>query len=415
MANVSPTMKHAPVRKSKEQAALEEFMNTIPPALAKEGDVLVDNSVTEWVEIPETSLDPVVDSMDVVEQLDDLAGDVDGVTTAVAMESYRRIFHGLTKLTGHPIQEGVSLESFKATKGGKTKLAKAIREHADMIRGCVYASLEEYIGEANDSMTQIVSDYKQALSKLDGVKNSVDVPDHKVKIDHKRIWDMWFVDNHFMQPKDITEQISAFEDLASVISKATDHAVSFMGKEEGDKQVDRAGQVIDKVLGKDSSRATAIPNHKDIELMFNTTVSFSDGRAKFTRKPTRKPSGDWTMGDFGWIALWGILGGPLGAVAAAGYRGIVGGSGSPDHSRKDSTREMHQFIDGVKKLSAVVTKIQDDVNQLNKAVTAGGNAQRQAVFKRSAAPILELATKTVGLITEITYGAATLFQKIADA
>lgn len=425
MAKVNPVMKHAKkaVAPTKTMISVEDFMNTIPPAVVKESDGVIDNSAPEWVEIPDTSLDAVVDSVEIADNLDDLAGDVDGITTAASMESYRRIFAQLTKASGLPIPASVGLESFKQTTTGKAKLAKAIRQHADLIRSCANASLEEYTADSSKTIDEMVADFKQIYRGLDTAKREADVPEDEVKIDHKKLWDMWFVDGTMVGPKHISTEFSAVQDLVDVLAKSVDNVVEVVGKEEGDKNVDRAGKLLNKIINRDDRTSTAVPNHKTVQLMFNTEVEFNAGRVRFTKNPTPKAAREFTTKDKLWMAAWGIAGFVVGGVFFMGTGAAVGlaagittatqkgGSGERNTTKKNARPEMHAFIDGVKKMGPLVDAIQKHVKELN-ATIASAPKDRQAVLSRAASPVIEFATKLVAHITELTYGTVELFEKL---
>lgn len=409
MSKVNPVMKHKP-RSPKDRISVEEFMETIPAVMVEtDSGVLQDNSTDEWIETADATLDPIAESVVVADQLDQLAGDVDATTTAVGMESYRRIFNQLTTHTGLPRTEGVALESFKCTKGGKRELAKAIRDHAKLIRGCASVALEDFTDSIDESIGTTVSNYKQTVGELNAMRNEVSENDTPVNVKSKKLWDMWFIDNQPIKAAGITEELSAVDELTNVIGEAADRVVNAMSKTEGDKNRDMAKDVLGGIFGKDSE--SIIPKRKPIHLMFNTNVIFDGGRAKFVKEPIPEARGKWTAGDFGWIVAWGLIGGPIGAIGAAAYRGVKGGSGEKDHSRGDKSGEMRKFIEDVKKMAPMVDKIKRDVDDLTKAIKSAP-ADRQAAYKRAAAPVIELASKTIDHITEVTYGTKTLMAKL---
>lgn len=412
MSKVNPILKHKPVPPPKF-ISVEEFAETVPAVLVEtDSGVLQDNSTAEWIETADASLDPVAESLVVADQLDQLAGDVDATTTAVGMESYRRIFGQLTQATGLPRTEGVSLESFGSTKGGKRKLAKAIREHATMIRGCAVAALEDFTDSIDESIGETVANYKQAFSELSQLKGDVSPSEKPIAVNNKKLYEMWYMNGSVLEAKDFGKELRAVEQLADLISTAADTVVKGMSKTEGDKNRDMAKDVLGGVFGK--GETTAIPKHSAIQLMFNTTVTFDGGRARFEKNAVPAPKhgkGDWTGGDWAWIWAWGLLVNPLAGVGAYAYRKGVGGSGK-GHEREATDSELNNFIEDVKRMGPIVSRIQRDVADLTKAIQAAAGEQ-QAAYKRGAAPVVEMASKTIDHIANVTYGAKTLMEKLS--
>lgn len=390
MAKVNPVMQHAPVKKTAEQIALEDFLNTVPPALVKEGDIMIDNAPAEWIEVEDTSLEPIVDSVAVADTLDDLADDVDASTTAIAMESYRRLFTQVTELTGHPIQPGVSLESFKLTKGGKKKLSTSIREHAATIRSCVNIALEDYVDSVDEKVANTIANYKQVIGDLNRLETSIDVPDTPIQIDHKQIWDMFFINDEAIDPTEIGLEVSAVKELAEIVSKGVSNL---------------------KTMSSGGAEGAALGGSEFVQLMYNTDVKISNGRAKFEKQPTPKPSKEMAGKDWGWLVFWGILGGPVGLITAAIYRGIAGGNGKEKTKKEQSKAQMQNMIRAIKGMSSVVTKLDQEVDTILKLVEAAPE-ENKASLKRAASPVLELASKTIAHVTEVSYGAKVLFSKL---
>lgn len=413
MSKVNPVMKHAKPQPLKGRISVEEFMESIPAPMVDGGDVMIDNTLPEWVETTDSTLDPIIESNVMADQLDQLAGDVDGVTTAASMESYRRIFGQMTESAGFPRTEGVALESFAPTKGGKRQLVKAIRDHAQLIRNCANVALEDFVDNADDSVGSTVASYKQALATLSGLQTDITVPDKPIKIDSQKIWAMFHMNGKSLKPTDFNKEVNAVDEIAGIVQKATTNVVSAMSKTENDKNRELAENTLTKLLGGSGNGGKVLADSKEIHLMFNTSVKVSDGRAKFTKHPVPTgKGGKMSGGDWGWLAFWGIFFGPLGLIGAGIYRAVNGGTGGEHTERKDGQRQMHKFIDDVKTLAPIVDQMQKDIDQLSDAIKSAPEDKR-ALYKRSAAPVIELAAKTIEHITELTYGAKVLFEKIS--
>lgn len=412
MSKINPVLKHKPKPVSKT-ISVEEFMNTIPATVVEtEGGVLQDNSTAEWIETADATLDPVADSLVVADQLDQLAGDVDATETAVGMESYRRIFTQLTEHTGLPRTEGVALENFKATKGGKRNLAKEIRAHATMIRGCANVALEDFTDSIDSSIGETVASYKQAYSELAQLKGEVSPSEKPIAVNNKKLYEMWYMDGKVLEAKGFSKEMQGVEALADLIGGGADTVVKAMSKTENDKNRELAKDVLNTVLGKGD--APVIPKHGPIHLMFNTTVKFEGGRGKFEKKAVPAPKhakGEWTGGDWGWILAWGLLLNPIAGVGAYAYRKGMGGSGK-GHERTATDSELNGFIEDVKRMGPIVERIQRDIADLSKAI-ATAPTEVQAAYKRASAPVIELASKTIDHIAEVTYGAKVLMEKLS--
>lgn len=387
MAKPNPTMKHAPQVKPKltaEQAAIEDFLNTIPPAVINEGDptTFVDNTINEVIEPMEgVDLEPVVDSAVVADNLDQLADDVSGVTHVSALESYNRIFHQMTEMSGHPV---ASIESYPHTKGGRARLVKAIRSHADMIRGCVKASFEEYGDKVGQSIDQSMSDYKQALAALNKIDQNIRVPDGEVVINHKAFWQLFHMNDELMDLRDFTAETDAVKELASYVSDA---------KESLKKMVSGGAS------------GGLLPDGKFVQLMNNTDVNIKGGRAVFTVQKAPAPDREYTAGDFFWMFVFNFAG--------IAYRLLKGGSGDEKTKKEQSIKAIHKVIDEMKHLSTVVDAISKDAKEIMKIVDKSGD--KKSDLQRVTSPVLELAANTIEHVTTVTHGAKKLFEKMDQA
>jgi hypothetical protein len=388
MAKVSPVMKHAKPQLTAEQVAIEDFINAIPPEVVREGDpaLFANNSITEVIETPETSLDPIVDSVAAADSLDELAGDIDGVTTAIAMESYKRIFQQLTEFSGHPV---ASLENFPATKGGVRKFAKSVRGHAELIRGCVTIALEEFGTGVEESIGTSMSNYKQALGKLNQVREDDFAAESEITINYKAFWKLFHMNDELMSAKDFGLEVDGVKKLAALVSQGKDN--------------------IQKWSKGEDSAGTAIEGKTFVQLMNNTDVTVKDGRGKWVTEdvpPPKNNEGKWTAGDWFWVLVF--------SWAGLIYRIIKGGSGTDQAKKEQSLKAIHQVIGEMKRLAPIVQGIEKDAKEIVAACNQA-QADRQGDLKRAASPVLELAAKTISHVTEVTYGAMKLFDQAENS
>lgn len=379
MAKVSPVMKHAKPTKTAEQVAIEEFIDSIPPVLETVDNVVVDNTIPEMLVQEETSLDPIIESVAVADTLDEMAGDVDASTTAIAMESYRRLFAQITSMSGHPIQEGVSLESFPVTKGGKKQLAKAIRDHAKTIRECVGVALEDYVDQVDQKIGHTMSNYKQALGELSHVQESEISTEKTIAVNHKQVWRLFHMNGKLMDLKDFHTEINSVKILADHVKK---------GKEA----------ILKSVAGE--AEGNALSGNVEVQLMNNIEVKIEQGRAVFDAKEVPKPDRSWSVGDWFWIFIF--------SWAGLAYRLIKGGSGDEKTKKKQSLQAIHKVVAEMKKMAPLVQGIEKDADEIVNAINAAP-AEKQSDLKRAASPVLELAVKTIQHVTEVTYGAKKMF------
>ncbi len=382
MAKQSPVMKHAKPRLTAEQVAIEEFINSIPPEQVIEGDTIVDNRICETIAIPETTLDPIVDSVAVADGLDELAGDITEIKTVGAMESYKRIFRHMTEMTGHPV---TSLENFPATKGGKLRFAKAVRGHAEMIRECVNIAFEEFASGVEESIGTSMSNYKQALGKLNQVREDDFAPENEITINYKAFWKLFHMNDELMGPKDFGLEVDGIKQLAELVRQGKDNIVKWS-------------------RGEDSPGA-AIPGKVFVQLMNNNDVTVKDGRSKWVENPVKPPEnneGKWTAGDWFWIFVF--------SWAGLVYRIIKGGSGTDEAKKEQSLKAIHKVITEMKRLAPLVQEIEKDAKEIINACNKA-KEDRKADLKRAASPVLELAAKTVEHVTQVTYGAMKLFDQ----
>lgn len=380
MAKTNPVMKHAKPTLTAEQIAVEEFMESIPPTFVREGNVLADNSITSVIEHIDTSLDPIVESVVVADNLDELANDVDGITTAASFESYRRIFTQMTELSAHPV---TSLEEFKPTNKGVRKLAKAIRNHAQLIRNEITVSFEEYANKADESIKTTLANYKRALKELDEINHNLQTPDGEVVVNHKSVWKLFHLNGELMDLRDFHVEVDAVKKLADAVHKGAERIAAMA---TSDKEI---GNALDQSFS--------------VHLMNNTTATVKDGRVQFKVAEVPPPDRSWSAGDFFWIFIFNFAG--------LAYRLLKGGSGDEKTKKDQSIKAIHKVIDEMKKMGHLVDGIAKDGDRIVNGI-AKMPKERQAELKRVASPVLELASKTIQHVADATYGAKSMFEKM---
>lgn len=375
MSKINPVMKNVAKIKTAEMVAIENFMDAIPPSQVEEGGVLIDNTITEVIAQPELSLDPIIDSGIAADNLEVLANDVDGITTAPALEAYKRIFTHMSQMAGTPCS--VALEDFAATKGGVRKFAKTIRTHVELIRSCTSIALEDYIEKAEESVGSSLSDLQQVMKKLESVKADLDVPEGRVEVNHKSVWKLMHLDGKIIDMRNFGLEVKGIRELAELITKGKDKIVR---AGEGDKN--------DKALD---------GNHT-VKLMNNLTVTVKDGRVRFDHKDVGAPSKEWTGADFFWIFVFNWFG--------LAYRIIKGGSGDERTKKEECVKKVHGAIDELKKLGPVVAGIDKDIKTIKAAV------DKDDSLRSYAAPVLELADELSKHITSVSYGMMRVFAQL---
>jgi len=377
MAKTNPLYKPK-AGKTAEQVAIEEFMNTIPPECVIEGDQVIDNTITEVIDTPDVSLDPIVDSVDVAEQLDELAEDADGITTAPALESYKRIFTQMSTLGGWPHSH--SMEDFKPTKGGVRKFSRAIREHADHIRSTAVGSLEGYADRVDESVGTMMSNYKQALGKLNAIKSNLhNEKDKIVLVNQKEAWKLFHMRNELMDMSEFDMEIKGIKELEALIAEG-------MGKVRKMAENGADGKALSKFL--------------NILLMNNTTVKVKDGRAYFEEIDVDAPMKEWTSTDW-----------PIHLAYALVNKEYRGGKGDELTVIPESTKTFGEVIEKVKGLGPVMAKLDKDVDELTKFIKGLPDDKRSNIEK-AASPVLELAANTIKHVTEVTYGIMKMFSRM---
>lgn len=351
MAKPSPVMKHAKPKLTAEQIAIEEFMNSIPPAQVMEGSVLVDNTPKEWIDLPEGNLDSIVESSVVADSLDELADDVDGIKTATAFESYKRIFTNTLIVTGHPLIENVAFESFPQTEGGKKRLAKLIRTHAEVIRNCIKASFESYAEEASEHIDTTFKAFQQIMGSVNKAKSEIEVSD-KITINQKKLIQLLHLNNKIVKStSDVDYEVNAIGTLAKFVNVA-------VGRLERIAQSEMGGTALGDAQG-------------EVYLMFNDIVKINNGRAYIERLAVE---------DTDAIELTG--------------------------------KELVGIIDNLRKIGPIIQNVVKDVEKIKRVIDSAPEGFDEDV-KRICAPTLELALAIIRHSTEVLYGADSLVEKWA--
>lgn len=380
MSKINPVMKHAKPVLTAEQIAIEEFMDSIPEAIVVEGGTLVDNTVTEILAQPEVELDPIIDSEIAAGNLDELATDVDVITAAPALESFKRIFTHMTQMSGHPAS--FSMEEFKPTKGGVRKFAKAIRSHASLIRSCASIGLEDYVDKVDESVGTALSNLKQVMGSLAKLQSDLHIPDGNVEINHKAVWDLFHINDELIDLREFSSmEIDGVKQLADIVSKGKD--------------------VVVKAASSGAIEGSALQGSDFIQLMQNLDVTIKNGRANFDHQPVPKPDKSWSAGDWFWIFVFNWVG--------LVYRAIKGGSGEEKTKKDQSIKAIHKSIDEMKKLGPIIDRIDKDVDAIVKAIKASKGDQD--ALKKFASPVLEVAAKTTNHVSAVAHGMMRIFKQ----
>lgn len=379
MSKVSPIMKHAKPKLTPEQAAVEDFMNSIPPSQMVEGDAIIDNTLTEILAQPENSLDPIIDSEVAADNLEELATDIDGITQAPALESFKRIFSHMTQMSGHPATFG--LEEFKATKGGVRKFAKAVRSHATLIRECVTLGLEDYVDRVDESVGSSLANLKQVMGELAQVQSNLAVPEGKIEINHKAVWNLFHINDELIDLRDFSSEINGVKELAHLVSQGKDAVLKAV-----------AGEVSGSALG----------GKTFVQLMQNLDVTVKDGRAHFDHQPVKPPGKEWSGMDWFWVFIF--------SFAGLAYRLIKGGSA--DQAKKEQClKAIHRAIEEAKKLGPIVDGIDKDVKAITSAIDKV-EGDKQTALKKFASPVLEVADQTTKHVTAVCHGLMKVFSQL---
>lgn len=380
MSKVNPVMKHASKILTPEQIAVENFMNTIPPTIVETEAGFVDNNVTEVLPVVEAELDPITDSVVAADNLETLATDVDTISQAPALESYKRIFQHMTQMSGHPAT--FSMEEFKATKGGVKKFARAIREHAALIRTCANLGLEDYIDRVDESVGTSLSNLKQVMGELNNLQSNLSVPEGNIEVNHKAVWELFHIDGKLIDLREFSnKEIGGIKTLAQAIN--------------------RGKAAVLKAASSGEVTGTALEGNETVKLMQNLTISISGGKVQEEKAKVPAPDKAWTAGDWFWIFVFSWMG--------IIYRIVKGGSGEEKTKKEQSLKAIHQSIDEIKKLGPIVAGIDKDVDEIVKAISkAKGD---QTALKQFASPVLDLANKTVTHVTAVCHGMTKVFNQ----
>lgn len=381
MAKINPLFKNAMNRKQRtdQNISVEEFMDSIPPEYVNTGEVVIDNTITEVLPVQDIYLDPILESEIVANQLDTMADDVEaGVTSIPAMESYKRMYFSYSALAGYPVK--ASLEAFKPTKGGRTALVASMRKKANMIRKCVSIGLESYADKVDESVDKMVSNYKQALSKLSATKNTLQHnKDRLILVNQKEAWQLFHMAGELIDLESFGRERQGIEALEALIAE---------------------GIVNAKKMIKDGGNDVLLKKFMNIILMDNITVEVKKGRAEFVQAPATEPEREWTSTDW-----------PLHLAYSLLNKNYTSGKGEQMTAVLESSKTFGRVIEETKKLAPVVDRIDKDVTELVKLVKSAPEDRRTEIEK-AVAPVLELAAKTVKHVTDLTYGIMKMMSRV---
>lgn len=374
-----------------EQASIEEFIEGTASALpVAVNPVITEVPVVEVIEDFGGEFDDPMVEVDQAElvagQLDELATDVDGITTAPAMESYGRIYTQMVSNLGYTMPSQPGLESFAKTRGGKRSLAKQIRTHASHLRRVAAMGLEDYVNSVDDKLKTLTDEYRTAIKELDSIKPNLDAPDEEVTVNEKSIWKMFHKDNDLITSPltAIQEEEKNLRSLAGEVKRAVQRITSDTA--EGD-----------------------LFNSGDFNFLFNRDLDLSGTKVKVNDRVVPKPSRSYSGSDYAWIAVWSIVFNVVGLVGGLLFKRATG---EEKTKSKRSTQEMHVFVDTVKKMTTIVKGVDDDIAKLKAYIEKKGD--EAAGYKRDSSPVFQLAVFIVQQCTDLAKGSRLLFGKIAN-
>lgn len=355
-----------------------------------------------WVDLPETSMADVHEGEEAKGALDQLADRVDGAAEGdvAALEAFNWTYRTLTQLTGLAPKVYPSLEDFNGDAPMQKKvLAKSIRKHSERLGRAITLSIEDYTESFGATLKNLIENMQASAKDLDRSLARVSgVPGKKVKVDHSRIWAMLHVDGKFM--KDLNTGLTGEEqDLKELIQLAST-AAKHVGKENG----------LDEVNA-------AINRGGKYKLMFNTTVTFSNGKAEFDRVQPPSPKTEKVAEDYLRGAAWGALigffvffmwvpGAVIGALGSSAT-GKTSTSKRDLDQAKNALRAMGEFAEFAKDIE----KVADELDAAVKGAAEG----KEADVKRAAAPVMELLGAITRHIAELCFGGKTLASALASA
>jgi hypothetical protein len=373
---------------------------------AVEGEVVQN----EWIELPQDTMADVYEGEQTKEALDQLADKVDAgddkVVDQVALENFNWTFKTLTRLTNLTPKTFPALEDYTHDAPLQRKvLSGAIRAHSDRLARAINFGLEDYTESFGNNLQQLVESMKSSQADLNRSLGRINgLPSKTVKVNHAKIWAMLHVNGRFVKDLDgaITDEQRHLRELLTVAKNAAAE-VAKMAKETEAPSAEGV--------------EAAMNRGGDVELMFNTSVSFSGGQVDFQRNSPPSPKTEKVGSDYLRGAAWGTLFGflLLGPAFLLGtVIGAVGSSatGSTSASKRDvdGVKSFLQDLGGFAKLAADIESIAESLNDSVKASTAHG-----AVVKRAAAPVMELMSGIAKHVAELCYGGANMASALSTA
>lgn len=366
------------------------------------GAPAVDAPQETWVDLPETEMNGVHDGMETKEALDQLADRVDasGTDDQVALESFNWSYRALTRLTRLAPQVYPSLEDFNGDAPMQKKvLAQSIRKHSERLGRALTMSIEDYTDTFGVTLQTLLTSMQKSTTELSRALDRVNnPPGKKVRVDQTRVWAMLHVNGRFMNNLDtgLTAEEHSLKELIALASKAAKHVAGEDGVEAVKSAINSGGK------------------HK---LMFNTTVSFSGGKADFNKVSPPSPKTEKIGADYLRGAAWGALIGffIFGLVIPGAIIGTFGSSatGNTATTKRDleKTKNTLRAIGAFADLSK---DIEDVANELDTAVKAA-TPETAADVKRAAAPVMELLGAVTRHIAELAYGGSVMAAALAEA
>jgi hypothetical protein len=368
---------------------------------AAAGGPVVDAPQETWVDLPETDMNGVQEGLDTQEALNQLADRVEASgDDQASLESFNWTYKTLTRLTGLAPKVYPSLEDFNGDAPlQRSVLAKSIRKHSDRLGRAITLSIEDYTDTFGTTLQKLLESMQSSAKDLDRALDRINnVPGKKARVDHSRIWAMLHVDGRFMKDLDtgLVAEERSLKDLIALAAKAAKHVASEGGADE----------VISTINGGSKQK-----------LMFNTTVTFSGGKADFNKVSPPSPKTEKIGADYLRGAAWGAVIGffIFGMVIPGAIIGTFGSSatGNTATSKRDLEKTKHT-LRAIGAFADLSRSIEEVANELDEAVKGAEDADRANV-KRAAAPVMELLGAVTRHVAELAYGGMTMASALASA
>ena len=347
----------------------------------------------------------VVDSEEVVDQLDTLEEKVLEDESVASVEHYAWVLNSLYRNAKLPMPNRASLEDFSNDGKSKTALLNTIRTGRRRLQMSIAFALEEFNSKYSKTFSVKLEEFKSLNSALaiksTGVKNN----DEPTKINLASVWRLFHVDGKVIKkPGVIKEEYSRIKSLVDLLGNTSDSLITAL-------KVKGVNGEVPEIKNYDG-----LPS-KTENLMNNNTLSIDNNGAKLTGSKVDIPKDYYKGSDYLWFLGWGLLFiNPLTAFPAiltAILRDapLVKKDGKPTVS-KESKTEMLGFLQTVVDLKKLAVEVESIVKELLKV--GGDSGVDKKEVDRAITPLLSLANVLLEHMTELTNASDKLFGKIRD-